>query len=671
MASKSGAGGSAPAAKTASLYVGDLDPTVQEDQLFELFNAVAPVASLRVCRHAVTRRSLGYAYVNFHTHEDAKKANDALNYQRIPAGPTGRPCRIMWSERDPSRRKQGKGNIYIKNLADEIETRDLHDTFSVFGNIISCRVVVDKESGKSRGFGFVHFEEESSALQAIEKVNGNVILDKTVYVGLFKRNSEREDAKQWTNLYVRGIPPHWDGERLKAEFGSFGEIASGLVVMDEATGKSKGFGYVDYAEHEAAKTAQAAMDGKMVEATAPVVAAAAAAAAAPAAEEGAAAAPAVEGAEAAAAAPADAAAAPAADADAAAAAAAAAAAPAADAAAAPADAPAAKPAMMALNVKQFVKRWQREKMKREGAAKRKAQQVKEYLGKNLYVRNIADEADDEILRKEFEKFGTVSSVRIQRDSDTNRSRGFGFICFTDRDDAGKALQEMNGMMLLGKPLYVALWQPKGDRRTHLAAKRGVAGQMGPGGQMGGQMGGMMGGQMRPMGMMGGYGQAMGMGMPQMGGGMRMGMQSMMRPQGMMPQGMAPQGMQMGMMQQQQMGMRQPMGMQQQRQMGMQGRQQQAQPPAAPSAAGGAPGSGGPLTVEQLAVASPQQAKNMIGERLYPLVKTSEPELCGKITGMLLDGMETAELLHLLENQRALSLKINEAMEVLRESGDGQ
>ena len=618
MASKSGAGGSAPAAKTASLYVGDLDPTVQEDQLFELFNAVAPVASLRVCRHAVTRRSLGYAYVNFHTHEDAKKANDALNYQRIPAGPTGRPCRIMWSERDPSRRKQGKGNIYIKNLADEIETRDLHDTFSVFGNIISCRVVVDKESGKSRGFGFVHFEEESSALQAIEKVNGNVILDKTVYVGLFKRNSEREDAKQWTNLYVRGIPPHWDGERLKAEFGSFGEIASGLVVMDEATGKSKGFGYVDYAEHEAAKTAQAAMDGKMVEATAPVVAAAATAA--PATEEGAA---------------------------------------------------AAKPGMMALNVKRFIKRWQHEKMKRERAAKRKAQQVKEYLGKNLYVRNIADEADDEILRKEFEKFGTVSSVRIQRDSDTNRSRGFGFICFTDRDDAGKALQEMNGMMLLGKPLYVALWQPKGDRRTHLAAKRGVAGQMGPGGQMGGQMGGMMGGQMRPMGMMGGYGQAMGMGMPQMGGGRRMGMQSMMRPQGMMPQGMAPQGMQMGMMQQQQMGMRQPMGMQQQRQMGMQGRQQQAQPPAAPSAAGGAPGSGGPLTVEQLAVASPQQAKNMIGERLYPLVKTSEPELCGKITGMLLDGMETAELLHLLENQRALSLKINEAMEVLRESGDGQ
>merc|ERR1719223_360471 len=86
-------------------------------------------------------------------------------------------------------------------------------------------------------------------------------------------------------------------------------------------------------------------------------------------------------------------------------------------------------------------------------------------------------------------------------------------------------------------------------------------------------------------------------------------------------------------------------------------QQQAPPQAAPAEAG--------LTAASLAAAPQHQQKQMLGERLYPLIHAAQPELAGKITGMLLE-MDNSELLLLLDSQDQLSEKIAEALKVLEE-----
>lgn len=71
-----------------------------------------------------------------------------------------------------------------------------------------------------------------------------------------------------------------------------------------------------------------------------------------------------------------------------------------------------------------------------------------------------------------------------------------------------------------------------------------------------------------------------------------------------------------------------------------------------------------LTASSLASASPEMQKQMLGEKLYPLIHSQQPEYSGKITGMLLE-MDNRELLNLLEDRASLDRKVNEAMNVLK------
>ncbi|CAI9753774.1 unnamed protein product [Fraxinus pennsylvanica] len=73
-------GGGASQFLTTSLYVGDLDFTVTDSELYDLFNQVGQVVSVRVCRDLSTRRSLGYGYVNYNSPQNVAMAMEVLNF---------------------------------------------------------------------------------------------------------------------------------------------------------------------------------------------------------------------------------------------------------------------------------------------------------------------------------------------------------------------------------------------------------------------------------------------------------------------------------------------------------------------------------------------------------------------------------------------------------------
>ncbi|XP_069349561.1 polyadenylate-binding protein 4-like [Eulemur rufifrons] len=246
--------------RMASLYVGDLHGDVTEDLLFKKFSTVGPVLSIRICRDVVTRRSLGYAYVNFLQLADAQKALDTMNFDVVK----GKSIRLMWSQRDAYLRRSGIGNVFIKNLDKSIDNKTLYEHFSAFGKILSSKVMSDDQG--SKGYAFVHFQNQSAADRAIEEMNGKLLKDCRVFVGRFKNRKDREaelrnKASEFTNVYIKNFGEDMDDERLKGVFSKYGKTLS-VKVMTDSSGKSKGFGFVSFDSHEAAKKAVEEMNGK-------------------------------------------------------------------------------------------------------------------------------------------------------------------------------------------------------------------------------------------------------------------------------------------------------------------------------------------------------------------------------------------------------------------------
>lgn len=77
-------------------------------------------------------------------------------------------------------------NIYVGNLAYKVSDKDLKEIFEEFGEVVSAKVITDRETGRSKGFGFVEMENESEAQQAIDELDGNEMNGRAIKVNKAK-----------------------------------------------------------------------------------------------------------------------------------------------------------------------------------------------------------------------------------------------------------------------------------------------------------------------------------------------------------------------------------------------------------------------------------------------------------------------------------------------------
>jgi RNA recognition motif-containing protein len=88
-------------------------------------------------------------------------------------------------------------NIYVSNLSFNVVDEDLREFFAEYGDVTSAKIIMDKNTGNSRGFGFVEMPDEKQALKAIEELDGGVVEGRTISVTVAKPREDRKPARSF------------------------------------------------------------------------------------------------------------------------------------------------------------------------------------------------------------------------------------------------------------------------------------------------------------------------------------------------------------------------------------------------------------------------------------------------------------------------------------------
>mmetsp|Transcript_35235 Transcript_35235/g.64389 ORF Transcript_35235/g.64389 Transcript_35235/m.64389 type:complete len:440 (-) Transcript_35235:51-1370(-) len=338
------------------------------------------------------------------------------------------------SKRKQKDRAEPGCNIYVYYVPAKWDTEALQSCFAHYGDVVSC-TVIKKETGESKGFGFVGFDSVEAARTAILGMDG-FPTEEGKFLSVRPKKGEEDmiapknylypppgrvdtgpsggRAPAGANIYVYNLPVEWDEGHFYRHFIHYGQITSITIMRKEDTGDSRGFGFIGFEQPSSAVRAVQGMNGFEARAGKPLLVSI---------KKG--------------------------------------------------EEEAAEVFMKLLLLTDAMQKEDvsEERLKELAEApviqQQGPQQVKSSLqavppDANLFVLHIPEQWTDEDLRRYFDPFGKILSIAVVRNSD-GASKGYGFVGYARPHDAAEAIRCMNGTKVGKNTLIVKL---KEDRGRH-------------------------------------------------------------------------------------------------------------------------------------------------------------------------------------------------------------
>ncbi|EDW36577.1 GL22975 [Drosophila persimilis] len=169
---------------------------------------------------------------------------------------------------------ESRTNLIVNYLPQTMTQEEMRSLFSSIGELESCKLVRDKVSvlpasltalnpalqqGQSLGYGFVNYVRAEDAEKAVNTLNGLRLQNKVIKVSYARPSSE---SIKGANLYVSGLPKNLSQPDLEGMFASFGKIITSRILCDNISGLSKGVGFIRFDQRNEAERAIQELNGK-------------------------------------------------------------------------------------------------------------------------------------------------------------------------------------------------------------------------------------------------------------------------------------------------------------------------------------------------------------------------------------------------------------------------